>query len=154
MKRTDITNLFPEATKEQIDQLMDLNGADVLAAKGEYDGLKAQIEDMKRSMDSVNSLKAAKKQAEEEKAQLQAEVDGLKKANEIRGIREKVAEEKNIPFKLLTGETEEACAAQADAMLAWGKSLNSPSVPDGGEPKTPPATSARDLFSAWADKNL
>ena len=154
MKRTDITELFPDATKEQIDKLMDLNGADVNAARGELDGLKAQIDGLKNAQDSINSAKTAKKQAEDELARVQAELDGIKRANGIRDIREKVAEEKKIPVKLLTGETEEACNAQADAMLAWGKSLNNPSVPDGGEPKTPPATSARDQFAAWANKNL
>ena len=32
MKRTDITELFPDATKEQIDKLLDLNGADIAKA--------------------------------------------------------------------------------------------------------------------------
>ena len=44
MKRTDITQLFPEAPKETIDKLMDLNGADVNAAKAEVENLKAQAE--------------------------------------------------------------------------------------------------------------
>ena len=34
MKRADITALFPEATKDQIDQILNLNGADINAAKG------------------------------------------------------------------------------------------------------------------------
>ena len=37
MKRTDITQLFPEAPKETIDKLMDLNGADVNAVKAEVE---------------------------------------------------------------------------------------------------------------------
>ena len=33
MKRTDITALFPDATAEQIQQLMDLNGQDINNAR-------------------------------------------------------------------------------------------------------------------------
>jgi hypothetical protein len=43
MKRTDITALFPDATPDQIDKLMDLNGGDINRAKGELDGLKTQL---------------------------------------------------------------------------------------------------------------
>ena len=154
MKRTDISELFPDATKEQIDKIMDLAGADVNAAKSELPGLKDQIESMKKSMDSVNSAKTAKKQADEEIARLQAEIDSLNRANEIRGIRDKVSGEKNIPVSLLTGETEEACAQQADAILSFAKSVGYPAVPDGGEPHTPPTSSTRDLFASWMEGSL
>ena len=40
MKRTDITELFPDATAEQIDKLMDLNGQDINKAKGELDAIR------------------------------------------------------------------------------------------------------------------
>lgn len=33
MKRTDITELFPEATKEQVNAILNLNGADINSAK-------------------------------------------------------------------------------------------------------------------------
>ena len=154
MKRTDITELFPDATKEQVDRIMDLAGADVNAAKSELQGLKDQIESMKKNMDSVNSAKTAKKQADEEIARLQAEIYGLNKANEIRTLREKVSGEKNIPVSLLTEETEEACAKQADAILSFAKSQGYPTVPDGGEPRTPPSSSTRDLFASWMEGSL
>ena len=151
MKRTDITELFPDASKEQIDKIMDLAGADVNAAKSELQGLKDQIESMKKNMDSVNSAKTAKKQAEEEIARLQAEIDSLNRNNEIRGIREKVSGEKKIPISLLTGETEEACAQQADAILSFANSLGYPKVPDGGEPHTPPNLSSGEKFAKWME---
>ena len=43
MKRTDITELFPEAPKEAIDKLLNINGADVNAAKSELDSLRQQL---------------------------------------------------------------------------------------------------------------
>ena len=142
MKRTDISNLFPEATKEQIDKLMDLNGADVNAAKGELQGLKDQIEALKLSQDGAAASASELQSARDELAQ------------KIRGIREKVSGEKNVPATLLTGETETACAKQADAILSFAKSIGYPSVPDGGEPSTRPATSTRDLFAQWGAENL
>ena len=43
MKRTDITELFPDATAEQVDKLMGLNGADINKAKGELDTIRGQL---------------------------------------------------------------------------------------------------------------
>ena len=58
MKRTDITEIFPEATKEQIDKLMGINGADINAAKSELESLQQQIEGLKNSP-SIDKLKEA-----------------------------------------------------------------------------------------------
>ena len=43
MKRTDITDIWPEATKEQIDRIMDINGADISKAKGDLDSIQGQL---------------------------------------------------------------------------------------------------------------
>ena len=76
------------------------------------------------------------------------ELADLKKANEIRDIRQQVAEEKKIPLALLTADTKEACEAQADAILAFARtSPSAPTVPDGGEARTSSGGSARDLFA-------
>ncbi len=65
---------------------------------------------------------------------IKKELASLKTANAVRDIREQVASEKNIPANLLTGDTKEACEAQADAILAFAKpSQTAPRVPDGGE---------------------
>lgn len=44
MKREDITKVFPEATKEQIDALLDVHSADIGKVKGDYDTLKGQLD--------------------------------------------------------------------------------------------------------------
>lgn len=154
MKRTDITELFPEASKEQIDRIMGLNGADVNAAKEELQGLKDQIEAMKQSQEGAAASQAGLQAANDEISQLKRELEGMKNAEKIRGIREKVSGEKKVPMHLLTGETEAACAKQADAILSFAKSVGYPVVPDGGEPSTPPASSTRDRFAKWAENNL
>ena len=145
MKRTDITELFPEATKEQIDKLMGINGADINAAKAELDTLRQQLTDQ-----SGKDLKKAQDQI----ATLTAELNGMKTAETIRLTREKVASEKKIPMNLLTGETEEACVKQADEILAFA-SPKYPVIKDAGEPHgAPNGASTRDQFADWAKDNI
>ena len=148
MKRTDITALFPEASDEQIKTLMDLNGADINAAKKGVTDLQAQLT---TAQDALAKLQAGGQDAELQKTvnALQAELDGMKQAESLRLTREKVAKEKNVPADLLTGDTEEACAKQADGILAFAQGQGYPSVRDGGEPTGSP-NAPRDQFAAWA----
>lgn len=145
MKRTDITQLFPDAPKETIDKLMDLNGADVNAVKAEVENLKAQLAEAQK-----NKAGEELQQAQQQITQLQTELDGMKAAETIRLTREKVAGAKKVPAHLLTGETEEACEKQADQILAYVQSSKAyPTLPDGGEvPRTPSAT-PRQKFEEW-----
>lgn len=150
MKRTDITQLFPEAPKETIDKLMDLNGADVNAVKAEVENLKAQLAEAQKNKDGEELQKA-----QQQITQLQTELDGMKAAETIRLTREKVAGEKKVPAHLLTGETEEACEKQADQILAYVQSSKAyPNLPDGGEIHNPPNSSTRQQFAEWAKENL
>lgn len=146
MKRTDITELFPDATKEQIDKIMSINGADVNAIKTELDTLRQQL--------AQNNKGEELQQAQMQISQLQTQLDGMKAAETIRMTREKVAADKKIPVNLLTGETEEACAKQADEILAFSKSIGYPTVRDGGEVHTTPKINTKDKFVDWADKVL
>lgn len=151
MKRADITELFPEAPKEAIDKLMDLNGADVNAAKSELESLRQQLAEAQQKPSSEELTKA-----QQQITKLQSELDGMKAAETVRMTREKVAGEKQVPVHLLTGETEEACAKQADEILAYVKNSKAyPNLPDGGEPRTPPTNaSTRQKFAEWAKENL
>ena len=144
MKRTDITDLFPEATKEQIDKLMGINGNDINAAKSELESLRQQL-----TQQNGEQLQNAQKQIES----LTAELNGMKTAEAIRLTREKVSREKNIPVNLLTGDTEEACAMQADEILKFA-TPSYPTVKDGGEPHGTPKNSTRDQFADWVSENL
>lgn len=148
MKRTDITEIFPEATKEQIDKLMGINGADINAAKSEVDNLQRQVEGLKNNI-NTEELTKAQQQIE----QLTKELTGMKSAEAIRLTREKVATEKKVPANLLTGDTEEACAKQADEILAFAQPKY-PAVRDGGEIHNPPSPTTRDKFAEWANENI
>ena len=147
MKRADITELFPEAPKEAIDKLMALNGADVNAAK-------AEVEDLKKQLQAAQEGDGKLQEAQQQIAQLTSELDGMKKAETIRLTREKVAGEKKIPANLLTGETEEACAEQADAILAFAQPGGYPRLRDAGEPSRTSTAQTRDRFADWAEDNL
>ena len=69
----------------------------------DIDALKADTESLKGQL----TESATKLSQETERAdKLQAELDEIKKANDIRAIREKVAKESNIPADLLHGEDE------------------------------------------------
>lgn len=147
MKRTDITALFPEATDEQIKTLMDLNGADINAAKKGVTDLQAQLADAQAKLQAGGPTDDLQKTVDA----LQKELNGMKQAEILRIMREKVAGEKNVPASLLTGETEEACAQQADAIINYAKSQGYPAVRDGGEPHLPTSPKApRDKFAEWA----
>lgn len=152
MKRDDITALFPDATKEQIDKLMAINGADINAAKGDLEAVKNQlvtaqgeIETLKNSGVNTDELTAAKERAES----LQKEIDGMKQTEAVRLVREKVAKEKGVPAELLTGATEDECASMADSILAFAKPTY-PRVKDGGEVTTNQKRTTRDQFAEWA----
>ena len=158
MKRTDITEIFPDASKEQIDKLLDLNGTDIAAAKSGADDLRGQL---KTATDKIAELEKKNADPEELQKALQRaetaenELKGLKLTNQLRDIREAVAKEKGLPASLLTGDSEESCKAQADAILAFAKPSGYPNLPDGGETNPPAGGQAtRDKFAAWAKENI
>lgn len=55
MKREDIARIFEGATKEQIDQIMAINGADINAAKSGADKLKGEAEAAQAALDAANA---------------------------------------------------------------------------------------------------
>lgn len=149
MKREDITGLFPEATAEQINKIMSINGADINTAKKGVDDLQ------KAHQEALETIKQLQETAESTNKQLEtfeatkSELEALKAANTIREMREKVSKSMNIPVNLLTGETEEACMEQAKNIQEYVKPSSYPTVHDGGEPSGTPTVSTRDQFANW-----
>lgn len=157
MKRTDITALFPDATEEQIKQIMDLNGADINKAKGDLAGLQGQLTTAQAELQKLKDAGGQPDKLKEATAAitaLQNELNTMKQAEALRTMREKVSADKKVPAALLTGETEEACAAQADAILTFAQGQGYPQLKDGGEVHGSPAPSTRDKFAEWAKDNL
>lgn len=78
--------------------------------------------------DELKSKAAEYDKAQEANAKLQAKLDGMEKEKKLLDTRSKVAKEKGIPADLLTGEDEDTCKAQADAILKFAKGPKYPSV--------------------------
>ena len=160
MKREQITEIFPQATKEQLDKLMGINGADINNAKGDLDALKTQLTaaqgELQKLREAAGKQPDELQQASEAIKSLQTELAAMKQAETLRVMREKVSAEKKIPMNLLTAETEDACKAQADAILNFAKTgaAGYPTLRDGGEANPSKQLSTRDRFADWAKDNL
>lgn len=149
MKRDDIKTLFPEATAEQIDQLMTMNGNDVNnARKG-----TADLEAAKKALETeLQELKANAEQWETDKQTLttvQQELEEIKAANALRDMRDRVSKATGVPASLLTGETEEDCTEYAKQLLEFKTPSAYPRVPDGGEPGGNVKADTRTQFAEW-----
>lgn len=75
----------------------------------------------------------------------------MTKANTLRDIRGKVAAATGVPAELLSGDTEEACTAQAQAILKFAQP-GYPNVRDGGDPHHTPTGSTRQQFADWFEQ--
>lgn len=153
MQRSDISEIFPEATKEQIDKLMALNGNDINAAKGEYTELENQLKAANKALAAapavdVNALDNANGRI----ADLESKLASMQAAENARLLRERIAKEKNVPAELLFGDTEEVLTSQADTLaltFAHAKEKPSLSIADGGEPTVNGGTTPRAQFADW-----
>ncbi len=95
----------------------------------DYDDLKKKAEEYDKLQESN---KTELQKATDKADRLQKELDALKKADGVREIRAKVSKETGVPENLLTGETEEDCKTQAEALKTW-KDPGYPNLKDGGE---------------------
>ena len=151
MKRTDITELFPDATEEQINKIMDINGSDINNAKKNYDDLQASL------TSTQAELQAAKAGADEltkehERAEaLQKQLDERNAADAIREMKDKVSQETGVPANLLTAEDEDACRQQAASIKEYA-TPKYPTVQDGGDPHPPTQKATREQFAEWLDE--
>lgn len=151
MKRTDITELFPDATAEQIDKIMDINGSDINNAKKGLEDLQKSLADAQAQLEaSKNGADELTKEHERAEA-LQKELDAKNAAEAIRVMKEKVSEETGIPAKMLTFDDEEACRQQAATIKEYA-TPRYPSVQDGGDPHPPTQKATRDQFAEWLDQ--
>lgn len=160
MKRTDITALLPDVDKDVLDKIMDLHGADITKAKGDLDAVKSQLATTQTELKTLKAKppapeSGADSQVTAKVAELQAEIDALKSAATVRALRDKVSKDTGVPAELLTGDTEDACKTQAEAIQAYAKAQPGyPALKDGGEVGKAAATATRDKFAEWAKDAL
>lgn len=150
MKRADITNLFPNATDDQINTLMGINGNDINNAKRGLEELQQSLKEAQSALSATSGKEDELKEALEKMSGLQTELDSMKAAESLRLTREKVAQATGVPANLLTGETEESCNEQAQAILKFAQPDNSyPVVKDSGEVHVTPKQTTREQFAEW-----
>lgn len=118
----------------------------------DFDALKAKA----AKFDEIEQAnKTELEKANEQVSALKAQLDGIKKAEELREMRTKIATENNVPIELLNGATEEECQAQADKIKEMMSASGIPtSVRDGGEVTHAGKVSSGTLFANWAKDKL
>ncbi len=105
-------------TQEEVNAMIGKRVNEVTSKYADYDTLKEKA----GKYDEIqNNGKSDLQKATERADNLQKELDKLTKANTVREAREKVSKEMEVPAKLLTGEDEETCKKQAEAILKFAK---------------------------------
>lgn len=116
-------------TQDEVNAIVGKRLAEEKGKYSDYEEIKAKAA---KFDEAEEANKSELQKAVERANNLEAELAGIKKSEEIRQTREKIATETGIPAHLLTGETEEACKAQAEAIKAFA-TPNYPKVKDSGE---------------------
>lgn len=120
-------------TQDEVNAIVGKRLAEEKSKFADYEEIKAKAA---KFDEAEEANKSELQKAVERASNLEAELAGLKRSEEIRQTREKIATETGIPAHLLTGDTEEACKAQAEAIKAFAAPTY-PKVKDSGEvPKT------------------
>lgn len=132
-------------TQAEVDKIV---GDRLQRERSKYSDYEALKEKADKYDEVVESGKTELQKAVEKAEALEAELSSIKKAEAIREIKIKVATETGIPAHLLTGETEEACREQAEAIKAFAKPAY-PVIKDGGEVHNVKGQSTRDQFAEW-----
>ena len=99
MKREDIKKIFPDATEEQLKGLLDINTADIGKAKGEFEAVKADLEQANGTLKEYETTIADMKKSAE------GNEDFKKKFEEL---EQRIADEKAEAEKKAKEEAEEA----------------------------------------------
>jgi hypothetical protein len=133
MKREEVKAIFPEATDEQLKQIMDLNGTDVEKAKSKATALEAELKDKKADFDKLNTefeeLKKSNASGEDWKAKFEAlQADNLakeKQAEADRILAEKKADVEKRFADCVGDKKFSHDAIKADYLKKFGDALES-----------------------------
>ena len=145
----DSENVVKTFTQDEVNSIVKERLERAKSQFSDYDTLKAKASKYDE-LEEANKTELQK--SNDKAASLEAELNALKSANELREIRERVANDTGVPINLLTAETEEACKEQADAILAYTKQNGYPVVKDGGEVRNTSKHTTRDQFAEWANQ--
>ena len=114
----------------------------------DYEALKEKAS----KLDEIEEASKSELQKATERAQrLEAELKGLRRADELRQLKENIANEIGVPADLLSGEDEESLTSHAKAIKAYHDNGNAyPQIKDGGEVITPQTGSPKNDFMQFA----
>jgi hypothetical protein len=138
-------------TQEEVNRIVQER---VFKERSKFEG----FEDLKAKAAKYDEMEEASKtelqKATERAEKLEAELKGIKAEQEIRAIKDRVSAETGVPVNLLTGNTEEDCKSQAEAILGFANVNGYPQLKDGGEVTKVSKPTTRQQFAEWAEKNL
>ena len=132
-------------TQDEVNAIVGKRLAEEKGKYADYDVLKAKAD---KFDEAEEASKTELQKATERANNLEAELNGIKKANEERETRDKIAQETGVPANLLTGCTEDECRAQAEAIKAYA-TPNYPRVRDNGEVSNQTGGTAKEDFVAF-----
>lgn len=139
-------------TQEELDSIVQGRVSDERKKYSDYEALK---EKAAKYDELEEKTKTDLQKAQDKAEKYEKELNALKRANSIKEAREKVASEAGIPADLLTGETEDECKAQAEALKKWAHPNDDyTDVRDGGEPQRRNGKkSTAEQFADWFNGN-
>ena len=112
-------------TQEQVDAIVKDRLSRERDKYKDYADLKNKAAEYDKQQEaSKTELQKAQEQAES----LKKELAGMKEQEKIRGIRKKVSGDTGVPEDLLTGNSEEDCKTQAEAILTFAKGSKYPGI--------------------------
>ena len=138
-------------TQDEVNAIVGKRLSEEKGKYADYDVLKAKADKYDEAQENA---KSELQKATEAAQSYQAKFEELQKRDEIRSVREKVSAETGVPTNLLTSDTEEACKAQAEAILAFSKPASYPNVKDGGEVNHTMAGTSEKAFADWFHQNF
>lgn len=136
-------------TQEDVNKIVETRVHKERKRFADYEELKAKAQKFDEMDGASNEELLKERQRADE---LQSQLDALIEQNAIRSTKEKVSSETGVPANLLTGNDEETCRAQAEAIKAYAGAHAYPTVKDGGEASKAQASSTADQFADWFKK--
>ena len=113
----------------------------------------ADYDTLKEKAGRLDAIEEANKtelqKATEKVTALQDELNGLKHAESLRAMREKVSTETGVPMSLITADNEDDARKQAEDIIAFARPAGYPTVKDGGEVRNTGKATTRQQFADW-----
>lgn len=174
MKREDVKNKIPGITDEQLQWIMDANGADINAEKQKSQSLQADLDAARQQLQTARDglkdfdgvdVKDLQGQIAKLKSDMAAQADAFAfdaaldgairdaKGRDVKAIRGMLDIDALKSSKDRTTDIKAALDTLVkDKAWAFESGGGYPNVKDGGEPAARPTGSAREQFAGWAQQ--